>query len=248
MYCPRCHAAIEAGDRRCWRCGHRLGVSIARPALFTVITAALAVVLIVGVNRLWAAARDRGNAEKASHAATTAAPTTAAATTAPASTAASTAPPTPQGVHAVSVDASSQTGPGQNGCGQPTNYDPANVQDGDPTTAWRTAGDGTGQTLHFVLSGPTHLTKVGLIPGYARVDPCTQANRFDQMRKITSVMWTFDGGATKAQQFAPQAEMQTVSVDVVTTAVTVEITGTTPPGGLDYTPISEISLTGYPAS
>jgi hypothetical protein len=67
------------------------------------------------------------------------------------------------------------------------------------------------------------------------------------MRKITSVMWTFDGGATKAQQFAAEAELQTVSVDVVTTAVTVEIKGTTPPGGLDYTPISEISLTGYPA-
>ena len=29
--------------------------------------------------------------------------------------------------------------------------------------------------------------------------------------------------------------------------MTLEILGTTPPGDLDYTPISEIALVGYPA-
>jgi hypothetical protein len=226
-----------------------LGTSITRPALYTIVTAGLAVVLLVGVNRLWAAAHEQGDAQKAPHPAKTAAPTTAPPTT-PASTAAptTTAPPTPGPIHAASVDASSQTAAGQNGCGQPTNYDPGNVQDGDPGTAWRTAGDGTGQTVHLVLSGPTHLTTVGLIPGYDRIDPCTQANRFNQMRKVTSVTWTFDGGTTAKQTFAAQPTMQTIDVSVVTTAVTVEITGTTRSSGLDYTPISEIALTGYAAS
>jgi hypothetical protein len=41
--------------------------------------------------------------------------------------------------------------------------------------------------------------------------------------------------------------MQAIPVDVVTTTVAIEILGTTPPGDLDYTPISEVGLVGYPA-
>jgi len=250
VYCPKCHAALERNDRRCWACGRRLGPSFTRPAAYTIVVAALAVVLIVGANRLWAAADERGQAEEARKNApattsTTVAPTVTAPTTAaPGATA---APPTPAAVKAT-VAASAQTGSAQNGCAEVTTYDPANVQDGDPSTAWRTVGDGTGQTLQLTLAAPTHLTQVGLIPGYDKIDSCTAADRFAQMRKVTGVRWTFaPSGATVDQPFAPDRTMQMAGVDVVATSVTVEIVGTTAPGDLDYTPISEIALVGYPA-
>src|SRR5262249_5057989 len=151
----------------CWACGRRLGPSITRPAMYTIVIAALAVTLVVGANRLWAAADERGQADEArKHApATTVAATTVPAATAPATTApgATTTPPEPVPVKAASIAASAQTGPAQNGCAQVTTYDPANVQDGNPATAWRSLGDGTGQTLQLTLAGPTHLTQVGLI-------------------------------------------------------------------------------------
>jgi len=251
VYCPRCHAALEREDRRCWACGRRLGPSITRPAAYTIVIAALAITLVVGANRLWAAADERGQAEEARKNApvTTVAPTTAPAATEPATTApgATTTPPAPAPVKAASVAASAQTGPAQNGCAQVTTYDPANVQDGNPATAWRSLGDGTGQTLQLTLAGPTHLTQVGLIPGYDKIDDCTSADRFAQMRKVTSVRWTFANGATVDQAFTPDRTMQAIAVDVVTTTVAIEILGTTPPGDLDYTPISEVGLVGYPA-
>jgi hypothetical protein len=251
VYCPRCHAALERDDRRCWACGRRLRPSITRPAAYTIVIAALAITLIVGANRLWAAADERGEAQEArknapaTTVATTAAPATTVATTA--APGATTVPPTPAPVKAATVVASAQTGPAQNGCAQVTTYDPPNVQDGNPATAWRALGDGTGQTLQLTLAGPTHLTQVGLIPGYDKVDDCTAADRFAQMRKVTGVRWTFANGTTFDQTFTGDRTMQLAPVDVVTNAVTVEIMGTTPPGDLDYTPISEIGLVGYPA-
>jgi hypothetical protein len=247
VYCPRCHAALEAQDRRCWACGRRLGPSITRPAFYTLVIAGLTAVLAVGVNRLWAAASERGDAQSKTHPTTTAAPpVTTAAPPAPSAPAA-TAAPAPPGPVAATVMASSATGPAQNGCGQTTSYDAPNVLDGDKATAWRTAGDGTGQTLQFALAANTHLVQVGLIPGYDKIDDCSAADRFAQMRKITGVKWTFADGTSVAQSFTPDRTMQMLPVDVVTTSVVLEITGTTGPDGLDYTPISEVSLIGSAA-
>ena len=244
VYCPRCHAALEPQDRRCWACGRRLGPSITRPAFYTVVIGVLTVVLVVGVQRLWAAAEDRGNAQSKVHPTTTAPPpVTTTAAPAPAATAA----PPPPGPVSATVQASSATGAAQNGCGQTTTYDPANVVDGDKSTAWRTAGDGTGQSLQFTLGANTHLVQVGLIPGYDKIDDCTGADRFAQMRKVTGVKWTFADGTSVQQSFTPDRTMQTINVNVVTTSVVLEITGTTAANGLDYTPVSEVSLVGYPA-
>jgi len=244
MYCPRCHAELDEGDRRCWACGRRLGPSITRPAFYTVIIGVLAAVLLVGVTRLWATAKERGDAQAKPKPTTTVAPPTTVPTTVPGAT---TVPPTPAQVRATVV-ASSATGSAQNGCGQSTSYDATNVLDGNNATAWRTQGDGTGQSLQFTLAGPTHLTEIGLIPGYDKIDDCSGADRFAQMRKITSVTWTFADGTSVNQEFTPDRGMQTIPVNVVTTAVTLEITDTTGPSGLDYTPISEVALIGYPAA
>src|SRR5262245_35395915 len=142
MYCPRCRATLEREDRRCWACGRRLGPSITRPAFYTVVVAVLAVVLAVGVNRLWAAAEEHGDAvaaRKHRPPTTTAAPAATPAPTAPAPTAA----PRPGPVTATAA-ASAESGPAQNGCGETTTYEAAKVLDRDPHTAWRTGGDGTG--------------------------------------------------------------------------------------------------------
>jgi hypothetical protein len=219
-----------------------LGPSITRPAFFTIVIGVLTAVLVVGVQRLWAAAEERGN-EKAHPTTTASPPATTAAAPAPSATAA--APP--PGPVTATVQASSATGPAQNGCGQTTTYDPANVLDGDKATAWRAAGDGTGQSLQFTLAANTHLVQVGLIPGYDKIDDCSGADRFAQMRKITGVKWTFADGTSVQQSFTPDRTMQMTNVDVVTPSVLLEITGTTGAGGLDYTPISEVSLIGTPA-
>jgi hypothetical protein len=108
-------------------------------------------------------------------------------------------------------------------------------------------GDGTGQSLQFTFPSPTHLTQVGLIPGYDKIDNCTAADRFAQMRKVTGVRWTFADGSTVDQKLTADRSMQLTPVNVVTATVTMEILGTTPPGGLDFTPISEVQLVGYPA-
>jgi hypothetical protein len=244
VYCPRCHAALEPNDRRCWACGRRLGPSITRPAFYTIVIGALTAVLVVGVQRLWAAAEERGNAESKSHPTTTAAP---APTTTPAPPPSATAAPPPPGPVSATVLASSATGPAQNGCGEATTYDATNVVDGDKATAWRTGGDGTGQSLQFSVAANTHLVQVGLIPGYDKIDDCSGADRFAQMRKVTGVKWTFADGSSVQQSFTPDRTMQMLDVNVVTTSVVVEITGTSAPNGLDYTPISEVSLIGAPA-
>jgi hypothetical protein len=245
MYCLTCHAQLEPGDRRCWHCGRKTRPVLYPGALYAIVVAVLALVLYIGVNRLWDAARDHGKAEAAPPPTT---PTTLPPTTAPPTSTAPTVAPPAQPVKATGVDVSSQTGSATNGCGQSTSYDAANLQDGDPSTAWRVKGDGTGQTIRLTLPGPTHLTSVGLLPGYAKVDSCTSADRFKQMRKVSSVTWTFDGGAEVAQTFQPTTEIQNQAVDVVTTTVTIEITATAPgDGSLDYTPISEIALLGAPA-
>jgi hypothetical protein len=243
MYCPRCHAALDPDDRRCWGCGRRLRPLGVPSALYTIVVVGLAGVLALGAVRLWSVAGDRGHRTTKR----TTPPTSARPRPTTTRHVGTTVAATPQPVHPASVEASAQTGPAQNGCGQTTQYDAKNVLDGDPTTAWRTAGDGTGQTLRLALPGRTHLTSLGLIPGYAKVDACTASNRFIQMRKVTGVTWMFDKGASVTQTFVAEPRMQTMKVNVVTASVTLEITGTSQPRGLDFTPISDVAMEGFPA-
>ena len=40
--------------------------------------------------------------------------------------------------------------------------------DGNPATAWRTAGDATGQSITITLPAPSVVSRVGLVNGYAK--------------------------------------------------------------------------------
>ena len=160
-----------------------------------------------------------------------------------------TPPPRPATapVRPAQVAASATAGSGQNSCGDVTTYDAAYTFDGDTATGWRVKGDGAGASLTYTFAGPTRLGQVGLLPGYAKVDPCSQTDRFRQLRRVVRVRWTFADGTSVEQSFAEDPSVQLAPVDVVTTTVRLEILATTAGPDLDYTALSEVSFLGAPA-
>jgi hypothetical protein len=98
----------------------------------------------------------------------------------------------------------------------------------------------------LLFDGPVDLVRVGLIPGYAKFDPETGDDRFEQDRIIREVRYLIPGRPPTVQHFKPRPFPQFVRLNATTSRITVEIVATTPPGGLDYTAISEIYVYGYP--
>ena len=129
-------------------------------------------------------------------------------------------------------------------------YEASQMGDGNPATAWRTAGDATGQTITVTLRQPGVVSRVGLINGYAK--QVAGVNWYPNNRRTLAVTWGFDDGTSVEQTFAERPGMQRLTVPQVETAsVTITFTAVTPPGpgnlGRDYTAISEVSITGQPA-
>ena len=134
--------------------------------------------------------------------------------------------------------------------GNAVRYEAFNMLDGQPDTAWRIAGDASGQEVVFRLDGPTRITEVGLINGYAKVEPGYDG--YSANRRIASVEWMFADGTVVPQTLVDGLSVQSVPVsDVVSDTVTLRIlTVTEPasgPSGRDYTAISDVSLVGSPA-
>jgi len=120
------------------------------------------------------------------------------------------------------------------------------VVDGNVQTAWRTPGDGHGQSVSLIFDQPIDVVRIGLIPGYAKTDPQTGANRFLQDRIIRAVAYQIPGLPNTRQTFEPLPVPQFVELRATTSRITVKILATTKPAGLDYTAISEIYVYGYP--
>jgi hypothetical protein len=131
--------------------------------------------------------------------------------------------------------------------GNPVIYVPSNVIDGDVETAWRTPGDGHGESITLIFDNPITMVRIGLIPGYAKTDAQSGVNRFFQNRIITEVVYRVPGLEDRRKTFKPLPVPQFVRLRTLTAKITVKILGTTPPGGLDYTAISEIYVYGYPS-
>lgn len=126
-------------------------------------------------------------------------------------------------------------------------YEASQMGDGNLATAWRTAGDATGETITVTLTEPGVVTRVGLVNGYAK--QVAGVDWYPNNRRTIAVTWGFDDGSSIEQTFAELPEMQRLKVPPVETAtVTITITAVTPPGagslGRDYTAISEVSVTG----
>ena len=144
-----------------------------------------------------------------------------------------------------SASASATAPDGVDAAGSPVSYSAGNITDGDPQTAWRAEGNGRGVTLTLSLPSPVHMTRVGLIPGYAKVDPSNGVDRFPENRRVREVRWRFDGGITVDQRFGDSPTMQDIAVDTTTSSVTIKILSTRPGApDHDYVPISEVSLVG----
>lgn len=131
--------------------------------------------------------------------------------------------------------------------GQLASYVAAHLHDGQPSTTWRMAGDGTGKAITINLRRPTVVTRVGLVNGYAK--QVSGVDWYPNNRRILTARWGFDDGTTLEQSFAERPDLQQLKVPaVLTSTVTLTITSVTPPGagdlGRDYTAISEIAITG----
>ncbi len=139
--------------------------------------------------------------------------------------------------------------PNQDINGNAVSYVAAHMLDGDPATAWRMSGDGTGVVLTFTLPEATRLVSVGLINGYAKIDG--PVNWYPRNRRIDSVTWGFDDGSTLRQDLLDNPAMQTIGLEgVVTSSVTLTLTAVSAPGsdqGRDFTPVSDVRLIGSAA-
>jgi serine/threonine protein kinase len=145
----------------------------------------------------------------------------------------------------VQVTASSTAPSSTDAAGNPVTYVPANVIDGNVQTAWRTPGDGHGQSITLIFDNPIEVVRIGLIPGYAKNDPQTGANRFLQDRIIKAVAYQMPGLPDTRKTFEPLPVPQFVQLSATTSQITVKILATTAAQGLDYTAISEIYVFGY---
>jgi hypothetical protein len=117
------------------------------------------------------------------------------------------------------VSASCTAPQGVDAGGHKVSYTASKVYDGDMSTAWRCDGSGVGQKLTIDLPSTTGIGEVGLIPGYAKTDPTTGANRYAQNNRITRVRWTFSDGASLDQTLngSPKLrDMQSVRIPKTT--------------------------------
>jgi hypothetical protein len=149
------------------------------------------------------------------------------------------------------ISAPPAAAPGLDANGDIVRYVATNMQDGIPETAWRTPGDGTGLSLTFRFDGPSTLSEVGLVNGYAKVarDGGGILDWYHGNRRLRAVEWTFDDGTVVTQRFRDTTLLQMVEVDKVETeSVTLRLLAVTPPGpgraARNYTAISEVSFLG----
>ncbi|HEX5951212.1 MAG TPA: serine/threonine-protein kinase [Actinomycetota bacterium] len=146
----------------------------------------------------------------------------------------------------IQVTASSTAPSSTDAAGNVVTYLPANVVDGDVQTAWRTPGDGRGESLTLLFDTPIQVVRIGLIPGYAKTDPESGMNRFEQNRILREVRYVVRGQEPTTQTLRPAPVPQFVRLGATTSRITIEIVETSEPGGLDYTAISEIYVYGVP--
>jgi hypothetical protein len=132
--------------------------------------------------------------------------------------------------------------------GNPVYYVPEQMFDGNMNTAWRCNGNGIGQVVTFEFPAGTSIVEVGLVNGYAKVDPASGAKRYREYRRITKATWTFANGTSFQQSL--KDGMKTVQKLSIPSQpgdqVTLTIEASTGPGsnarGRDAVLISEVAF------
>jgi len=131
------------------------------------------------------------------------------------------------GVNAISADC---TAPASNdSAGHRVTYVPENAIDDDPETAWRCSGTALGQKLTLRMTTGADVAEVGLVPGYAKTDPASGADRYAENNRITRVRWTLADGASFVQRLDPDPSSRALQLLRVpptdTDTITLEILG-----------------------
>ncbi|MCW2848699.1 MAG: hypothetical protein JWR90_2673, partial [Marmoricola sp.] len=79
---------------------------------------------------------------------------------------------------------------GVDASGAKVSYAAANLTDGVADTTWRCAGPAIGEKITLDLGRDVPIGQVGLIPGYAKTDPKSRADRYAENNRVTRVRWT----------------------------------------------------------
>ena len=141
--------------------------------------------------------------------------------------------------------ASCEAPPSVDAAGNRIRYAPANTYDGDLSTAWRCDGDGVGQTLTLSLPERVRIGEVGLVPGYAKTDPRSGADRYAENNRITRVRWTFSDGTSIVQRLdgsATNRELQSVRIPLTEAdQVVIEVLASTR-GSRNTIAVSEVRI------
>ena len=108
--------------------------------------------------------------------------------------------------------ASCEREPARDSAGNEVAYRPDYAVDGDDQTGWQCQGDGAGQTLELDLGGTATVSRVGLIPGYAKQDPHDGREWYPLFRRLTEVRWHFDNGDPVTQELDPDPDRRDLQV------------------------------------
>lgn len=155
---------------------------------------------------------------------------------------------TPTITPACSAPASSDT------AGNPITFDPANLVDTNPQTAWRCPGAAIGTHLEFTVPSATVIDQVALVAGYDAVDSVDGTDRFFQNRRPTTVSWICfgpdDAALAEVRQDIDPANRQVQTIDVSLAGCAVldlRIDAVTSDfrDGKDFTAISEVVIRGH---
>jgi hypothetical protein len=131
-----------------------------------------------------------------------------------------------------SVRTSNTAVAGLDACGDEHVYAPANTVDGKPDTTWEVAGTGVGQWIELDYKKPISVNRVGIIPGYAKIDPCDGTDRFYQLYTVRKAEIKFsDGSIVETRTFDRKPAMQFTHLPNTerTSSVRITILATYPP-------------------
>jgi serine/threonine protein kinase, bacterial len=148
------------------------------------------------------------------------------------------------------VSASSSAASNVDSQGNTVTYVPENAIDQKNETTWRVDGNGVDQWLQLDFADEVVVWKVGIIPGYYKIDQYDGTDRFLQNRVVKQVRLEFSDGTTQEASFAQQRDLQFVELPHATRTdfVRIVILDTYPPppapDGRDFTPISEVVVEG----
>lgn len=156
---------------------------------------------------------------------------------------------TPPDLTAAEISAPPAIAPSRSLAGDLVRYQTSNLTDRETSTAYRTRGDASGETIRFTFPQESLVTEVGLVNGYAKTDSFDgrAVDWYAANRKVLRVAWTFDDGSEVVQDLRIGPDLQTIDVPPVwTQTVELRLLEVSPPGdgprGRDTTAISEVLI------